>query len=144
MIRKFNPSDMDSIITIEREAFPKAPFSKSVFQDLHCHENIVFLVFTREDEILGDMVFEKNGHAVTLAVAGKHRRKGIAAALMKRSLELITSPFLFFEVRKSNLTAKELYRHMGGFKVTEKKGYYSSPSEDAEIWVLPKSEEKSL
>ena len=90
------------------------------------------------------MVFEKNGHAVTLAVAGKHRRSGIAAALMKRALELISGPFLFFEVRKSNLTAKELYRHLGAYKAMEKKGYYSSPSEDAEIWVLSKSGKEAL
>jgi len=139
MIRDFTLSDMDSILKIEKESFPKSPYSKSVFLDLHRNENVVLLVCVRDGEIVGDMVFGKNGHAVTLAVAAKHRRKGIAAALMKKSLELISGSFLYFEVRTSNQTAKEFYRHLGGVKVSDEKGYYTSPAENAEIWIIPKS-----
>ena len=138
MIRNFTLSDMDSILTIERESFPKSPFSRSLFLDFHRNENVVFLVFERDGGIMGDMVFEMNGHAITLAVAGNHRRKGIAAALMKRSLELMSGPFLYLEVRQSNLNAIELYRHLGGLKVNEKKEYYKTPTETAEIWIIPK------
>ena len=139
MIRPFRLSDIDAVLAIEKECFPKSPYSRATFMGMHSDETISIYVSEENGEILGDMAFERVGHAITLAVGKEHRRKGVGRSLMGKALAEISGPYLFFEVRVSNETAIQLYRTLGGIKAGMIKGYYPDTGEDAELWIIKKT-----
>ena len=75
-------------------------------------------------------------HINNLAVAPRWRRRGVAGALLKATLErgrARGARCAFLEVRASNLGAQALYRQYG-FKPTGVRGhYYDHPIEDAVV-----------
>ena len=74
------------------------------------------------------------GYIFNVAVNVKHRKKGVATALVN---ELVTYGkknnfyFITLEVRESNEKAKSLYSKFGFVIVGERKDYYSVPKENA-------------
>ena len=69
---------------------------------------------------------------LNLAVAPRHRRRGIASRLIR---ELGASQ-VFLEVRVSNSAAREFYRKAGFTEAGIRKHYYDSPLEDAIVMRL--------
>jgi ribosomal-protein-alanine N-acetyltransferase len=62
------------------------------------------------------------------------RRKGLGAQLLRELLARAreaNSGSVFCEVRESNLAARALYEKLGFAETGRRKGYYSSPTEDA-------------
>jgi len=129
---------MKAVLAIEGECFPKSPYPEATFLELHSNDNVFLYVYEENGIILGDVAFERGGHAITLAVGKRHRRKGIASALMGKALREISAPFLFFEVRVSNRTAKQLYETLGAIKAGMIRDYYHDTGEDAELWIIRK------
>jgi len=206
---------MDQILRLETECFPKAPYSRQLFEQIYSMEGTEIWVFERDegsicdtardyheipveitapeankcsiddtalsydeksmeksilegngtpigcrtldrnggpgdcqgtgkaDRIVGDIAFEKGGHAITLAVARDQRRSGIGTALLKHALMRITGGFLYFEVRTGNKNAKKLYSGLDARCVGIRRGYYRDPPDDAEVWVIPKGKAHS-
>jgi len=112
MIRLFTPSDMDRILEIEAQAFPKSPYSRGIFTSLYRSNPGTFLVYG-EDEILAYLVYRLEGHIISIAVDSRHRRRGIGTRLIREAIVNSTGDFIWAEVRKSNTGAQAFYEKLG-------------------------------
>ena len=123
MIRPFTLSDLDRILQIELQSFPKSPYDWATFINLHYLYPETFLVYVgpmldrKEGEILGYIVFTQEGHIISIAVRPQHRRRGIGQDLVQRAMDTPHLKKLWAEVRRSNQRAQTFYSHMG-FQIT--------------------------
>jgi ribosomal-protein-alanine N-acetyltransferase len=138
MLRKFSISDLDAIIQIEKEAFPKRPYSRPAFMYFASLYPDNFLVYVRDDtelgsrKIVGYIIFYPDGHIVSIAVQTAYRRRGIGSKLVAEVLKR-TKGTAIVEVRKSNDGAKKFYTHLG-FSVRAVIPWYYG-DEDARVMV---------
>ncbi len=132
MIRIFTPSDMDRILAIEAQAFPKSPYSRRIFTSLYCSNPTSFLVYD-EEEILGYLVHTPEGHIISIAVDPRHRRKGIGTQLVREVFRNSTGEFVWVEVRETNAGAQIFYEKLGFKRKGVVPNYYWT--EDAYIMV---------
>jgi [ribosomal protein S18]-alanine N-acetyltransferase len=72
---------------------------------------------------------------LSLVVAPEHRRRGIAAALLRSALSP-TGGDWFLEVRQSNTAARNLYRKLGFQDVALRANYYQDTGETAVVMKL--------
>lgn len=142
MIRPFSLSDLNAILNIERQSFPKSPYDGMTFLHLHSLYPQHFLVYTettsgKQEEVWGYIVFTPQGHIISLAVLPRHRRRGIGKELLRKAMETPHLKGLQAEVRRSNLGAQAFYFRMGFRIVDVVPGYYGN--EDALIiqWTPP-------
>jgi len=123
MIRPFAPSDLDRILQIELQSFPKSPYDWATFINLHYLYPETFLVYvneTRDPEegrISGYIIFSPDGHIISIAIHPQHRRTGIGRELLQRAMDLTPKKRIWAEVRKSNQGAQAFYLRMG-FQIT--------------------------
>jgi ribosomal-protein-alanine N-acetyltransferase len=96
------------------------------------------LVAVVEDRVSGFVVWRRLDDAETeilnLAVHPRHRRRGLARALV-RSVRDLSPGDMILEVRESNQPAIGLYKSLGFQVLTERKGYYANPPEAAVVMV---------
>jgi ribosomal-protein-alanine N-acetyltransferase len=123
MIRPFAISDLDYILQIELQSFPKSPYDGATFINLHNLYPETFWVYVspsphqRENQILGYIVFTDEGHIISIAVLPQHRRRGIGKELLKRAMSMPHLKKMWAEVRRSNLEAQAFYLRLG-FRMT--------------------------
>jgi ribosomal-protein-alanine N-acetyltransferase len=123
MIRPLAISDLDSILQIELRSFPKSPYDRATFINLHYLYPETFWVYVsqtphqRENQILGYVVFSKEGHIISVAVHPLHRRRGIGKELLKRAMIVPHLTKVWAEVRRSNQGAQAFYIRLG-FRIT--------------------------
>ncbi len=123
MIRSFTFSDLDRIIQIELQAFPKSPYDWATFVHFHYLYPKTFWVYTlpscdqEEDQIVGYIVFTQDGHIISIAVHPQYRRKGIGKELFQGIINIPRLKKVWAEVRRSNQGAQTFYSRMG-FQVT--------------------------
>ena len=141
MIRRAVKQDIPQIIEIEKVSFSD-PWDKQLFLDAIDPKDKYLMVAEGGKEIEGYIVFEKvldEGHITNLAVEAKHRKKGIAAGLVRYVLDLARGlgvKEIFLEVRESNEAAKKLYSKFGFREIGRRKGYYPKANEDALVLKL--------
>lgn len=116
MIRRFEREDLDQVIRIEAQAFPKSSYASEVFLHYYRISPNTFLV-DEEAGLMGYIIFKTDGHVISLAVDPVHRRKGIGTRLMKVCESQCRGERIFVEVRKGNLPAQEFYSSLG-FRLT--------------------------
>ena len=135
MIRRFSFADLNRILEIERQAFPKAPYDIATFLNLYWLYPETFWVYVerthgwQESQILGYIVFGRDGHIISVAVDPARRRKGIGRALLMRTLNHPRIRKVRAEVRVSNKGAQAFYQEMGFRVVGVISNYYGD--EDA-------------
>jgi len=123
MIRPFSFSDLDSILQIEKQSFPKSPYDWTIFLNLYTLYPKTFLVYAhtnydqKEVEIWGYIIFSQDGHIISIAVHPRHRRKGVGKELLQRAMKIPYLKKVWAEVRRSNLGAQAFYSKMG-FQIT--------------------------
>ena len=123
MIRPFSLSDLDSILQIESQSFPKSPYDWMTFLNLHTLYPETFLVYVKtnrgetEEAIVGYIIFAQDGHIISIAVHPQHRRKGIGGKLLQKATEAPQRNRVWAEVRRSNHGAQAFYSKMG-FQIT--------------------------
>lgn len=84
----------------------------------------------RSEEVVGFIISRKvldEGEVLTLAVAPKYRRQGVAAALLEAHLSAMALErvrHLFLEVDEGNDPAKVLYAKFGFVEKGRREGYY--------------------
>jgi ribosomal-protein-alanine N-acetyltransferase len=123
MIRPFSFSDLDSILQIENQSFPKSPYNWTTFLNLHYLYPETFLVYVntsrgrKKEEILGYIIFTQDGHIISIAVHPQDRRKGIGAQLLQRAMKTPHLKKVWAEVRRSNQGAQAFYAKLG-FQIT--------------------------
>jgi ribosomal-protein-alanine N-acetyltransferase len=119
MIRPFSFSDLDSILQIESQSFPKSPYDWTTFLNLHYLYPETFLVYVntnrgrKEEEILGYIIFTQDGHIISIAVHPQDRRKGIGTQLLQRAMKTPRLKKVWAEVRRSNQGAQSFYAKLG-------------------------------
>jgi ribosomal-protein-alanine N-acetyltransferase len=138
LIRKFKISDLATILGIEKEAFPKSPYSRFIFLYYASIYPDNFLVYVYKDtetglnKIGGYIIFYPHGHIVSIAVDPAYRRRGIGTELVEEVLKR-TKGTARVEVRKSNEVAKKFYTQLGFTVQTVIPKYYGD--EDALVMI---------
>ena len=138
--------DLPEVMRIERESFAQ-PWSESFFErELALQFSRTFLARARaEDEpgrpALGYVVvwfIADELHVLNLAVAPRHRRRGVGRHLMNRVIEeraKAGANQIVLEVRRSGAAAQTLYQSLGFKPVGLRPRYYADNDEDAIIMV---------
>lgn len=127
-IRCFEPSDIETIIAINRASLPEN-YSNKFFLDLYHHAPKAFLVAVIDNNIVGYITCEvkrgvsnfkyriaKMGHIVSVAVIDKYRGCGFGTKLIEtatKEMLLYKATELYLEVRKSNEVAVSIYKKFG-------------------------------
>jgi [ribosomal protein S18]-alanine N-acetyltransferase len=123
MIRPFSLSDLESILQIETQSFPKSPYDWTTFLSLHYLYAETFWVYIntnhgqKEAKILGYIILSQDGHIISIAVHPHHRREGIGKELLEKAMNLPRLKKIWAEVRRSNQGAQAFYSKMG-FQMT--------------------------
>jgi ribosomal-protein-alanine N-acetyltransferase len=123
MIRPASLSDLESILQIENQSFPKSPYDWITFLNLHALYPETFLVYTianhgqKAQKVLGYIVFSGDGHILSIAVHPHHRRKGVGRELLQRAMDTSPRQKVWAEVRRGNQGAQAFYSNMG-FQMT--------------------------
>ncbi len=131
-IRKFEIADVDKILKIEQQAFPKTAYSKETFLEYASRSPYSFLVVEAGEDIAGYIIFDTSGHIHSTAVKSNLRRKGFGKMLFMYAARHTKK--LWLEVRAKNTTAIEFYKSMGMEVIAEIPNYYGN--DDALLMVL--------
>jgi len=123
MIRRFKWTDLDTIMEIEKEAFPKSPYSRFTFSYYASAYRNNFLVYVVENKPVAYIIFYSDGHIISIAVKKAYRRRGIGTGLVDEVLKR-TGGYAMVEVRASNEVAKKFYRRLGFSLYTIIPNYY--------------------
>ena len=137
--RKMKLSDLPSIMSIERRAFPN-PWSPSAFvaeltDNVYAH----YTVAQRGKKVLaygGMWLIVDEAHVTNIAVHPDHRGEGIGDALLTEMERVAVEKgirAMTLEVRVSNTVAQNLYRKHGFYASGVRPKYYSDNQEDALI-----------
>ncbi|MBR4808587.1 MAG: ribosomal protein S18-alanine N-acetyltransferase [Lachnospiraceae bacterium] len=135
-IRRMSEGDIPDVAAIEASSF-SLPWSENGFRTALGRRDTVFYVATVEGRIAGYAGFYiclDEADITNIAVTSDHRRKGIGARLMDEVISACSLKgvlMIALEVRAGNEPAKALYRKCGFQEVGLRKGFYSSPTEDA-------------
>ncbi len=135
-IEKMQECDVQQVHKIEMDSFSE-PWSKGSLVNLLDDDLQTILVAKKEEKVVGYTSIYSVCKEVTItkvAVDKEYRRQGIAEALMRAvmcQLEQENDEVVFLEVRKTNESAKNLYKKLGFEEYGERKNYYREPTEDA-------------
>jgi [ribosomal protein S18]-alanine N-acetyltransferase len=147
-LRKFVPDDLQNVMQINRVCLPEN-YSDFFFMDLHQRYPETFIICEESGQIEGYIMCRievglsnygfsglvRKGHVVSIAVLPQFRHRGVAQALIKKSLEgmdYYKAKQCFLEVRVTNDIAISLYKKLG-FEVTRTINGYYSDGEDAYV-----------
>lgn len=136
-IRRFKLEDLNKILEIEENSFPKTAYPKETF--LYYAKNFpdYFVVIETCDDIVGYIIFDTDGHIHSTAVKPIHRRKGFGRMLFMHALKSVKKR-LWLEVRSKNSGAIAFYKRLG-MKISGKvTNYYGN--DDALIMVFSEKE----
>ena len=137
MIRAFSLDDLEFILQIESDSFPKSPYDWATFLNLHVLHPETFLVYVgtghgqEREKILGYIVFTQDRHIISIAVRSQYRRKGIGRELLQKAMKACPLQKVWAEVRRSNRGAQAFYSKMGFQTIGMAPKYYGN--EDALI-----------
>ena len=135
-IRPATENDLDDIAAIERAVF-KDPWSRRSFADLVHVSNVLFLVASDNDAVVGYAVVLSSGvesELANLAVGRLMQQRGVGRRLLQEATTAARQREcreMFLEVRESNTSAISLYSSAGFQAVGRRARYYARPIEDA-------------
>jgi ribosomal-protein-alanine N-acetyltransferase len=124
-IRPFKSEDINKILEIEKQAFPKTPYPKETFLEYTKIFPDNFIVMEIGEDIAGYIIFHMDGHILSTAVKPEYRRKGFGKMLFMHALKVAESE-LWLEVRSKNGGAIEFYKKLGMEIVGKIPNYYGS------------------
>ncbi len=145
MIRRASPTDLHTIITLDRESPTAAHWSQAQYDAIlnapHATGRLI-LVAETDNKLTGFVV----AHTATeewelenIIVAESSRRRGIGCELVQALLDSAhqqRARAVFLEVRESNASARALYRTCGFQEAGRRPNYYICPTEDAILYTL--------
>lgn len=142
IIRRMNLDDCEQVHGIEAATFAK-PWSLRDFEhEMKENPAARYLVAESEGMVIayaGIWVILDESHITNIAVSHSYRGNGIGRCITVRLLQYASNlgaRYATLEVRRSNLTAQNLYRSLGFEKVGIRKKYYEDNGEDALIMAL--------
>ena len=138
-MRTFKAEDMEQILEIETHAFPKTSYPRDVLLGYANRPTDMFLVLEAGTDLLGYIIFSKDGHIISTAVRPAYRRKGFGRILFTYALNHAEKR-LWLEVRSRNDMALKFYENMGMKKIKKSRNYYCD--DDALIMVSDEKREE--
>jgi [ribosomal protein S18]-alanine N-acetyltransferase len=135
-IRRMGPGDLAAVVAIETRVFTM-PWSAATYRTLLARSDADVFVAEVAAEVVGYAAFwsvGEQGELGNLAVADGWRGRGVASALMQTVFDTARRRGVrevFLEVRVSNAHAQSVYAHHGFERIGRRRGYYTSPIEDA-------------
>ncbi|MCE2439892.1 MAG: ribosomal protein S18-alanine N-acetyltransferase [Candidatus Latescibacteria bacterium] len=139
-LREMGAGHLDAVVSIEREGFAD-PWQERDFEDALNRRNSYCLVYLNGKRVVAYAVgfFVANEyHLANLAVHPAFRRRGLGGRFLEAMLKGLperNADVVTLEVRVSNLSAIGLYRKTGFRTVAIRRGYYTSPAEDALVML---------
>jgi ribosomal-protein-alanine N-acetyltransferase len=136
-IRRLNYSDLPSVLSIERRAFP-APWSLAMFVlELSKPSGVCLAAESDEEGLIGYLVCSRYAdlwHLMNVAVDERVRRRGVATTLIDAMFEQAGREDRYtLEVRVSNSGAIQMYEELGFRSAGRRRRYYHDNGEDALI-----------
>ena len=133
--------DVDGVYAIESATFSKPWKREDFVKEMTSNACARYLVAEKEGAIVGFagawMVLDE-AHVTNIAVREDHRGQGIGRKLTEGLMQYAANlgvDYMSLEVRKSNLTAQNLYKSVGFEYVGVRKRYYEDNGEDAFLFV---------
>lgn len=138
-VSRLRPDDVDDVLIVEKLSF-SIPWSKNAFiEEVTNNKFARYIIAKVNGKTVGYAglwkVFDE-GHITNVAVHPEYRRNGVGFMLVKSLMALAVEEEITrmtLEVRRSNISAQNLYIKFG-FKVEGfRKEYYADNKEDAII-----------
>lgn len=145
-IRTMVPDDIPDIVNIEKACFPNPRDALLFYIELR-HPDVQSWVAANRQEICAYLIFgkeERGLHILNLAVRESHRRRGIAAKLLRKMLHYArrsSASALLLEVSENNVSARAFYAAKGFEICGREAGYYEHDGSDA-LQMIRKLEKK--
>ncbi len=142
-VRPMTEQDIDTVMTIEKRAFP-FPWTPSIFKDCLKH-NYSCWIYERDASIIGYAVMMfviDEMHLLNICIDPHEHGKRLGSRLLQtlehkaRGLQAETC---FLEVRQSNFSAIRLYLNAGFNEVGIRKGYYPAALGREDAIVMAKA-----
>ncbi len=136
IFEKMAEQHIPRVAALEKQSF-STPWSESALLEELSNKFARFFVALLNGEIVGYIGSHNvlgEVYITNVAVFPEYRKKGIGEALVKWLIETIegeNAEFITLEVRKSNISAINLYEKCGFCAVGERKNFYEKPCEDA-------------
>ena len=133
-----SPDDIDGILAVEDASFTN-PWTREMYLSELANAGVAYFFLARDEtrQIVGFCSFwhvADELHFNNLAVLPVWRRRGVASAILWRVLAKgaeLGATRAILEVRRSNQVALALYERFGFTVAGTRRGYYTSPPEDA-------------
>jgi ribosomal-protein-alanine N-acetyltransferase len=135
MIRKFDVEDIEAVLALERNSSPKTAYSRRTLLFYSVMYPDSFLVYEEGSKILGCVIFELDGHVLSIAVDPSSRRKGIGTGLMKEVFRMAKQPWV--EVKSNNTDAQSFYENLGFRQKGIIKNYYKTGDGLIMVYEIP-------
>lgn len=131
-------ADLEAILAIEEASFTN-PWTRDMYVAELENRGVSYCFVIRDaaGAIIGFCSFWRvldELHINNLAVTPEHRGRGAGTALLERVLaegHALGARRATLEVRRSNEAARRLYERLGFVLAGVRRGYYTSPTEDA-------------
>lgn len=138
-IEKMQKKHLSAVAEIAAQSLAEAWSEKAFEQELSNPSATIFVAVSG-DETVGFGGVQKvldEAYINNIAVKDSFRRKGAGAAILDAIVKDCTGcAFVSLEVRVSNIAAIKLYEKSGFVSQGIRKGFYSHPTEDANIMTL--------
>lgn len=135
-IKDMTINDTSAVAHVEKESFP-SPWSEELFKDEMINPLARYILLLKDGQVIGYAGFWLiigEAQITNIAILPENRGKGLGKMLIESLLakaESEKADTIYLEVRKSNITALQLYQKFGFNMVGERKGYYQDNGEDA-------------
>ena len=138
VLRRMTAADLDAVLRIEEASFD-APWSRTSFEGELKKTYGVTRVAEKVGRVVGYLIewrIVDEVHIANIAVHPDWRRRGIAQAMMERSLsEAAGCRWVGLEVRDGNDAARRLYEKLGFQERGVRERYYEKEGADAILMV---------
>jgi len=134
-----HPSHIPALAAVETACFSR-PWSEAALTVELTNPAAVFIVALLDGEAAGYAgahVAADEAAIANVAVHPRHRRRGVATALLHRLCDEAAARDavrLTLEVREANTAARALYERMGFTACGRRRGFYETPKEDAIVY----------
>jgi len=141
-IRVLESRDVEAVVAVQSSCAEIAQWTISDYNRVASAEMAGWIA-DEAGEIGGFLVARRVGpdaEILNFAVRQSERQKGIGSALLAEALAWAKSfhaQNALLEVRASNISALDFYRHRGFAVAGRRPNYYSAPIEDALLLTVP-------
>ncbi|MGB9674486.1 MAG: GNAT family N-acetyltransferase [Anaerolineales bacterium] len=137
-IESANWRDLNSLRQLEQICFPQDSWPLLDLIGVLTYPNIVRLKAIFDNRMIGFIAGDRRDHQrvgwiATIGVLPQYRHKGVATSLIKSCEQLLKTPLVRLNVRRSNIEAINLYKNLGYYQISSVPNYYQD-GEDALIF----------